>query len=160
MDAKFKPDFTPLQMLRLGVFGGTYFESDIAEYPISWQKAIAKHEVKGAAHNMFGVLSGQSLKVWQDKGWIHPQDPRGWLQWYCRYYMGRRTVDDARQIARHHAFKRHVAQLIKHGDRLPSKRHVQRQAVLQWGYNPIPENALPSRLAYKYCTVLKANGVL
>ncbi len=139
MSDVFKPDLTPLQMLRLGVFGGNYFRRDIAEYPPSWASAITARGTRGPEHNAFGVLSGQSLEVWQANGWINKQDSRGWFQWYCRYSMGRRSADDARQIARHRAFVRHAAQVRLRGGGDVTKRVVQRQALLQWAYNPIPD---------------------
>jgi hypothetical protein len=86
--------------------------------------------------NCFGVNASQPLAVWRRSGWIHKQDPRGWFQWYCRYYMGRRTADDARQIRRWRAIARHVAAIRKHcepGD-LECRRR-QRQAVLHWAYD-------------------------
>lgn len=128
-DAEFTPDLTPKEMMELGVFGGNYFNGEIDEFPRSWF-THARQE------NFFGVDASQSLKEWQRKGWIHPQDPRGWFQWYCRYYLGRRTDDDARQIKRWKAMTRHVAQ-IKHGCHPGdlSCRKRQRQALLHWAYD-------------------------
>lgn len=86
--------------------------------------------------NLFGVNASQPLSVWRKKGWIHPQDPRGWFQWYCRYYLGRRSEDDDRQIKRWLAIHRHIAQIKKNcfpGD--PNCRTKQRQAVLHWAYD-------------------------
>jgi len=137
-DPEFKPELTPLQMLRLGVFCGKYMTDTRKEFPKSWF-AAAKMSTRGrdCALNFFGVDASQPLSVWRKKGWIHPDDPRGWFQWYCRYYMGRRSPDeDRRQIRRWKAMKRHVSQIRKHcepGD--PMCRPRQRQALLHWAYD-------------------------
>lgn len=134
----FKPDLTPKEMLELGVFGGLYFSDRPAEYPKSWFKK-AKLSPDHKPHkelNYFGVLASQSLAEWQRKGWINPQDPRGWFEWYCRYYMGRRSPDDDRQIKRWNAMRRHVMQVKKYcraGDVFCRRR--QRQALLHWAYD-------------------------
>lgn len=139
-DPDFRPELTPLQMLALGVFGGVYMRDCVHEFPHDWftKAKFQKPESKepDPAINCFGVNASQPLEVWQTKNWIHPDDPRGWFQWYCRYYMGRRSRDDERQIRRWKAIKRHIAQLTKHckkGDR--SCRPVQRQAILHWAYD-------------------------
>jgi hypothetical protein len=86
--------------------------------------------------NFFGVDASQPLKVWQERGWIHPDDPRGWFEWYCRYYMGRRHEDDARQIARWRAFRRHRKAVLNNCHRGDlSCRPRQRQALLHWAYD-------------------------
>ena len=133
----FTPELTPQQMLQLGVFGGRYMTDCRREFPASW---FTRAKLCGARHdprlNFFGVNASQSLAVWRRSGWIHPQDPRGWFQWSCRYYMGRRTADDARQIRRWRAISRHVSAIRKHcepGD-LECRRR-QRQAVLHWAYD-------------------------
>src|SRR5262245_51003401 len=93
----FTPELTPKQMLRLGVFGGRYMTDCRGEFPASWfAHAKLSPEHHDRRLNYFGVNASQSLAEWRRKGWIHAQDPRGWFQWYCRYYMGRRTGDDAR----------------------------------------------------------------
>lgn len=133
----FTPDLTPTEMLRLGVFGGKYMTDCREEFPRGWfTHAKLCAERHDARLNGFGVNASQSLRVWRRSGWIHTQDPRGWFQWYCRYYMGRRTADDARQIRRWRAIARHVAAIRKHcepGD-LECRRR-QRQAVLHWAYD-------------------------
>lgn len=133
----FRPQLTPKQMLQLGVFGGKYMTDGHAEFPVSW---FARARLCASRHdprlNCFGVNASQSLAIWRQKGWIRPQDPRGWFQWYCRYYMGRRTADDIRQIRRWRAIARHVAAIRKHcepGD--VACRRRQRQAVLHWAYD-------------------------
>lgn len=133
----FTPDLTPKQMLRLGVFGGKYMTDCDQEFPASWfvgaKLCAERHD---ARLNCFGVNASQSLSIWRRSGWLRAQDPRGWFQWYCRYYMGRRSADDARQIRRWRAVARHVAAIRKNcepGD-LECRRR-QRQAVLHWAYD-------------------------
>ena len=138
-DKEFKPDLTPRQMLELGVFGGLYFSDKPKEFPREWFKK-AKLSTDGKHHkelNYFGVNASQPLSVWQKKGWIYKDDPRGWFQWYARYYLGRRIrTEDARQIKRWKAISRHVAQVVKNcraGD--INCRPKQRQALLHWAYD-------------------------
>jgi len=134
----FAPDLTPAEMLRLGVFGGKYMTDCRREFPAAWFKgAKLARGKRDVALNYFGVDASQPLSVWRDKGWIHPDDPRGWFQWYCRYYLGRRMVEeDRRQIGRWRAMRRHIAQIERHCD--PGDwtcRPRQRQALLQWAYD-------------------------
>ena len=133
----FEPQLTPKQMLRLGVFGGKYMTDCRGEFPANWfahaRLCAERHDPR---LNYFGVNASQSLAEWRRKGWIHPQDPRGWFQWYCRYYQGRRTRDDARQIRRWRAVARHVAAIRKHCEKGDVDcRRRQRQAVLHWAYD-------------------------
>jgi hypothetical protein len=133
----FRPELTPRQMLTLGVFGGKYMTDCRAEFPAAWfAEAKLCHESHDPALNSFGVNASQSLATWRKKGWIYHEDPRGWFQWYCRYYLGRRCPDDERQIRRWRAVRRHVAQLqnaCPRGDW--SCRPRQRQALLHWAYD-------------------------
>lgn len=137
-DSRFKPDLTPKQMLKLGVFGGLYFSDKPKEFPVDWWRG-AKLSLDGKVHkelNYFKINASQTLAFWQAKGWIHAQDPRGWFEWYCRYYMGRRTDDDERQIKRWMAMRRHVIQIknnCRAGDIFCRPR--QRQALLHWAYD-------------------------
>ena len=133
----FQPELTPKELLALGVFGGKYMTDCRREFPQSWfthAKLCPTHH--DAKFNYFGVNASQSLRAWWQNGWIRPQDPRGWFQWYCRYYMGRRSSDDARQIRRWRAIRRHVAQIVGNCERgdLDCRRR-QRQAVLHWAYD-------------------------
>ncbi|HEX2827782.1 MAG TPA: hypothetical protein VHP37_15625 [Burkholderiales bacterium] len=136
-DPGFEPQVTPAEMLRLGVFGGKYMTDCREEFPASWfERAKLCAERHDPSLNCFGVNASQPLSEWQRRGWIHPDDPRGWFQWYCRYYLGRRHEDDARQIGRWKAVTRHLAQLRKNcrrGDLLCRPR--QRQALLHWAYD-------------------------
>lgn len=137
-DPGFEPELTPKEMLALGVFGGKYMTDCRGEFPADWFEG-AKLSPEGAdpGLNYFGVEASQPLSVWRAKGWIHPDDPRGWFQWYCRYYTGRRLEhEDARQIGRWRALRRHVAQLRRAcapGDLFCRPR--QRQALLHWAYD-------------------------
>ncbi len=133
----FMPQLTPKELLRLGVFGGKYMTDCRDEFPPSWfAHAKLCHERHDPACNFFRVNASQPLREWRRRGWIHPQDPRGWFQWYCRYYMGRRSEDDDRQIQRWRAVARHVSQLRKNCGRGDlSCRPRQRQALLHWAYD-------------------------
>lgn len=136
-DPKFKPQLTPKEMLELGIFGGQYFYGGEKEYPEEWFKNIVINKNPDPSLNFFEINASQSLQTWEQKGWINPEDPRGWVQWYLRYYLGRRLGDeDQRQIKRWLAAKRHIAQLQKNcqiGDW--SCRRRQRQALLHWAYD-------------------------
>ncbi len=136
-DPDFAPELTPREMLELGIFGGKYMTDCKDEFPSAWfAKARLSPEKADASLNFFGVHASQPLRVWKEKGWIHEDDPRGWFQWYCRYYMGRRMEDDERQIRRWKGMKRHATQVknnCKKGDF--SCRPKQRQALLHWAYD-------------------------
>jgi hypothetical protein len=136
-DTRFKPELTPKEMLELGVFGGKYMTDCRGEFPKTWfQHAKLSHEKHNPALNFFGVNASQTLAEWEDKGWIHPDDPRGWFQWYCRYYFGRRHEDDERQIRRWLAIRRHAKALKNNcAPRDLSCRPRQRQALLHWAYD-------------------------
>ena len=134
----FKPDLIPKEMLEMGIFGGVYFRDKPSEFPKSWFKKakFSKDKERDKDLNYFGVNASQPLSVWQKKGWINKQDPRGWFQWYCRYYLGRRSDDDERQIKRWKMMRRHLAQ-IHHNCEVGDLhcRPKQRQAILHWAYD-------------------------
>ena len=140
-DKNFRPDLAPYEMLELGVFGGVYMRDCKNEFPKSWFKN-GKFQKEGIQKqdknlNFFEVKASQSLQVWRENGWINEQDPRGWFQWYCRYYMGRRSADDERQIKRWVKMRRHIIWL-QNGCGVRgslSCRPRQRQALLHWGYD-------------------------
>lgn len=137
-DPEFKPDLTPKQMLNLGVFGGKYMTDCTKEFPATWFKsARLSPEKSNPKLNFFGVKASQSLSVWKNKGWIYKDDPRGWFQWYCRYYLGRRIPDeDKRQIKRWKAMARHISQVVNSCRRGDFSCHSkQRQALLHWAYD-------------------------
>jgi hypothetical protein len=133
----FKPELTPKQMLRLGVFGGKYMTDCRDEFPDDWfEYAKLCHEKHDPKLNYFKVNASQPLSVWRKKGWLYHEDPRGWFQWYCRYYMGRRCPDDERQISRWKAIRRHIAQVRNNCPPMDLDcRRRQRQALLHWAYD-------------------------
>ncbi len=134
----FKPELTPKQMLELGVFGGKYMTDCTDEFPADWfENAKLSPDKKDITLNYFGVDASLSLKQWQLKGYIHPMDPRGWFQWYCRYYYGRRLdYEDIRQIKRWNNYKRHLYALKKNCEPFNMEcRKKQRQSLLHWAYD-------------------------
>ena len=137
-DPEFRPELASAEMLRRGVFCGKYMTDSTEEFPASWfvgAKLVCGR--RDCSLNYFGVDASQPLSVWRLKGWIHPDDPRGWFQWYCRYYMGRRSPEeDARQVKRWKAMRRHIGQIQRYcepGDLACRPR--QRQALLHWAYD-------------------------
>jgi len=136
--ADFRPELTPKEMLALGVFGGRYMTDCRDEFPADWFEGAKLSPGRADPRlNYFGVLASQPLAEWRRKGWIGEDDPRGWFQWYCRYYLGRRLpFEDTRQIKRWRAMRRHVRQVERAcdpGD--PTCRPRQRQALLHWAYD-------------------------
>jgi len=115
---EFKPNLTPKEVLQMGSFGGTYFRpiySSVTktkygkevwqELPQSWLEGLdirtqVSSSIYDPAKNKYKVKCGASLEEWENSGWMHKQDPYGWFQWFCRFYQGRRTDDDERQIGR------------------------------------------------------------
>ena len=135
----FKPQLTPKRMLEMGVFGGSYFaDGSIKEFPKLWFTKAKLSKNFDININYFKIESGLSRKEWIEKGWIFKEDPLGWFQWYCRFTNGRRIPHiDEIQIKRWKNFRRHVLAIEKNcekGDLGCRKR--QRQAILQWAYNP------------------------
>lgn len=148
---QFRPNCTPREMFRLGVFGGAYFRPIHSAVTgrdyrgkhreFGWAKRLPREALASAAadpaRNRYGVLAGTTLEYWEARGWIVAQDPYGWVQWYCRFHAGRRTRDDARQVARWVAFadpekgrfRRRLAALRRAG----RDSAVLRQSLLQWG---------------------------
>lgn len=134
----FKPQLTPKEMLNLGVFGGKYLTDCQNEFPSDWFKNAKLNPArKDIELNYYNIDASQSLTEWQRKGWIFHEDPRGWFQWYCRYFLGRRIdYEDDRQIKRWRAFSRHVGAVKKNCDEADwSCRRRQRQALLHWAYD-------------------------
>lgn len=134
----FQPELTPAQMLSCGIFEGKYMNDGCHEFPKEWYEKAKLSSTPNPEINFFQLKSRLPLQTWQDKGWIIGPDVRGWFQWYCRYFIGRRIPDiDQKQIARWRSFARHKGQVSKHCKRQDmSCRPRQRQALLQWSYNP------------------------
>ena len=134
---EFEPELTPKELLGVGIFGGKYMTDCAEEFPDDWlEQAKLSPERRDPTLNYFGVNASKSLAYWREKRWIYREDPRGWFQWYCRYYQGRRCLDDMRQIKRWKAMKRHVAQIEKNCPSLQLDcRPKQRQALLHWAYD-------------------------
>jgi len=136
-DHGFQPQLTPKKLLSMGVFGGKYMTDCRLEFPTEWfESAKLSPGYHDAKLNFFQIKASKPLSYWREKGWIHEDDPRGWFQWYCRYYMGRRHEDDQRQIRRWKGMTRHIAQVRRNcikGDLLCRPR--QRQALLHWAYD-------------------------
>lgn len=135
----FRPDLTPKQMLKLGVFGGYYFEVKTKDIPEEIMKLanISKSGKKDSKLNYFKISASQPLSVWQEKGWINNADPNGWFEWYIKYFYGRRLPkEDERQIKRWLAIRRHIGGIVHNcqvGDIFCRPR--QRQALLHWAYD-------------------------
>lgn len=157
---QFRPNLTPQQIFILGSFGGTYwrpiysgvtkkkYKNQHLEYPKEWWQDISEHYLTNhkcdKTINKYRVNSGSSLKDWEQKGWIKEQDPYGWVQWYCRFYQGKRTDDDERQIKRWLSFagpngrfrKRLINMCKEKGKDFDdySVSPVIRQGLQHWGY--------------------------
>lgn len=139
----FTPAFSPREMLWLGVFEGKYMTDCKHEYPASMFAGarLSPDKPNAAGCNAFGVKARDGLKAWKHYGRIDPQDPRGWFEWYCRFWLGRRTPDDARQIARWARFAARHSKVIvasaQNGN--PTFRAKSRQSLLQWAHDPFPD---------------------
>ena len=135
---EFKPELTPPEMLMLGIFWWKYMTDCVNEFPKEWfENAKLSSTHKDISLNFFGVDASLSLKIWKEKWRIYYEDPRGWFQWYCRYYMWRRIEkEDLRQIKRWKAMKRHIWAIKKNcikWDRTCRKK--QKQALLHRAYD-------------------------
>ena len=133
----FKPELSPKELLALGIFGGKYMTDCRNEFPKDWYENAILSNKKDPSLNFFGIDASMPLQHWKDKGWLHSDDPRGWFQWYCRYYYGRRMLEeDLRQIKRWKAMTRHIGAIKKNcKEKALTCRKKQRQALLHWAYD-------------------------
>ena len=137
----FNPKYNPGQMLKMGVFEGKYCNDQIFEFPKEWFK-LSKLSPEKADHtiNYFGIKSRLNLQEWKRKKWVpchkNDKDKRGWFEWWCRYWLGRRMPEvDIIQVKRWRAFNRHYGQFIKNTKGKGNDIHPRRrQALLQWSY--------------------------
>lgn len=157
---EFQPNLTPREIFKLGSFGGTYwrpissgvtkkkYKNQHLEFPKSWWKGIPEDMLTSSTCNKninyYKAKSGTSLLYWESKKWIDAQDPYGWVQWYCRFYNGRRSPDDERQIDRwlrftgpKGRFRVRLINMIKKKKKKwndTSVSPVIRQGLQQWAY--------------------------
>ncbi|KAJ1196518.1 hypothetical protein NDU88_000388 [Pleurodeles waltl] len=165
--SNFRPNMTPKEVLQAGSFGGTYFRpiysgvtkqnyKDVwRELPKDWLEGLdIPKQVASAVYredlNTYKVKCGGSLDMWESHGWITPQDPYGWFQWFCRFYQGRRTLDDQRQIGRWDRCTGKtgrwrgnlISKIVQSGCAYDNKTvsPVVRQTLQHWGYRLTPED--------------------
>ena len=138
---EFTPLLNPYEAMELGIFDGSYYGegTEVTTRDFANPPVITKT-------NLFAPNASSPLEEWQERGWIKEHDPMGWFQWYVRYYHGRRIEDyDDWQMGRWKSFvARHSAQVRKNGNGDLTKRLKQRQALLHWCADPIPDVDLPA----------------
>ena len=151
----FNPNKTPIETIKEGAFGGTYFRDIYSSINgkwcrNSWKEFDFLRDINPELYlsnyydtnvNKYKIRCGTSLRFWENEGWIREQDPYGWFQWYCRYYLGRRCKDDERQIARWNnivnRFKGVIVKMIKSRNAKYNDYSISpkiRQILLHWGY--------------------------
>ena len=169
-DPEFRPDLTPKKCSNSASSAASISPTAGDEFPASWfKRAKLSPSSRDCSLNYFGVDASQPLSVWRKKGWIHPDDPRGWFQWYCRYYMGRRMPDeDARQIGRWKAIRRHVAQIKQHcepGDPCAARASARRcctgpMTAAEYEGQQVPPRAMPEKDQglWSWCDALPLSG--
>ena len=137
VDSQFIRELAPKEMIELGVFEGKYYNDGKREFSNDWFVCKKVSDTKDGNLNFFSVNASQPLSERVKKGWINPQGPRGWFQWNCRYFIGRRTPEeDQRQIKRWSAFRRHAGAIKKYCEPYDFQcRKKQRQALLHWAYD-------------------------
>ena len=115
---EFRPNLSPKEIFEYGSFGGTYwrpikssitgkkYENVHLKYPKSWWINVPKEHLilpwdkYDKSINKYNVKVGTTLEFWEEKDWISPKHPYGWVHWYCDFFMGLRSDDDQWQISR------------------------------------------------------------
>ena len=106
----FRANKTPVEVIKEGAFGDTYFRDIYSSVNGKWQKKSWKefYQLKNIVQkyyysdyynvsvNKYGVKCGISLRFWENEGWVNEIDPYDWFQWYFRYWLSRRSEDDKR----------------------------------------------------------------
>ena len=155
---EFEPDLTPKEIFQLGSFGGTYwrpiysnvtkkhYKNQHKKFPKHWwenlseDKLTSKWEDYDISKNKYNVKVGTTLEFWEKKEWINKENPYGWVQWYCNFYIGKRGVNDEKQIARWNSMKRFLIPLVREiKDKKkdfddPEVSPKRRQTLQHWGY--------------------------
>ena len=115
----FRPNISLNEVIKKRAFGETYFRNIYFSVTDEWYETSFREfdvledidqnyyclNYYDVSVNKYGVKCVTSLRFWENKGWINPMDPYCWFQWYFRYWIGRRSVDDEREINR---WKRNV----------------------------------------------------
>ena len=110
----FRPNKTPIAVIKEDAFGGTYFRDIYSGVSRKWYRRLWKEfdqlknidqkfycsDYYDVSANKYRVKCGTSLRLWESKGWINETDPYEWLQCYFRFWLGKRSEDDERQINR------------------------------------------------------------
>ena len=159
---EFNPNLSPSEIFQLGSFGGTYWRSIYSrvtkkhykdqhkKYPPAWWRGLSNNQLTNpwgnydVSLNKYGKKVGTTLQFWEDKGWINPSHPYGWVQWYCDFFMGKRSEDDKRQIDRwmglaseNGRFRKWLVTQIKNKNGNYNDEHISpaiRQTLQHWGY--------------------------
>ena len=146
---------TPVEVIKEGAFGGTYFRDIYSSVNGKWYKKSWKEfdqlknidqkfycsDYYDVSVNKYGVKCRTSLRFWENKGWINEIDPYGWFQWYFRCWLGRRLEDDKRKINRWEKivsrFRGKLVKMIKDAGSKFDDYSISpkiRQNLLHWGY--------------------------
>ena len=163
MNMDFGANKIPVEIIKEGTFGGTYFRDIYSNVNGKWYKKSWKEfdELKNIDQkyycsnyydvnvNKYGVKCETSLRFWENKGWISSIDPYGWFQWYFRYWLSRRSLDDKRQINRWKKivsrFKDKLVKMIKDVNGRFDDYSISpkiRQILLHWGYESVEHDLL------------------
>ena len=151
----------PLEVIRKGAFGGTYFRDIYSSVNGKQYKKSRKEfnqlkyiDQKFYCSNYYDVTVNECcvkcetlLRFWENKGWINKIYLYGWFQWYFRYWLGRRSEDNERQINRWKKivgrFRGKLAKMIKDAGSKFNDYSISskiRQILLHWGYELTEKN--------------------